>query len=189
MKILPLTGALLLLAGVLGAASTGPSLVQIAEEFTRGKSYQRSPTPNDRAAGRYDCSTFVEAVLKKAGFRLDGRTANQINNVLSRSESGQLADLVRRGDPKIQGAVSALVDSAQGDRVPAFNDLKPGDIIQMWKNLGTEPDGHTGFVKSVSPASKSVILVGAHVDGVGQKSFKIGSGNGEWPVWFAVRPK
>ena len=159
-----------------------------AEVFANGKTYKLSPTASERAAGKYDCSSFVQAVLKKEGFNVGGSTGNKINIVLSEADKSKLKELVEASDKKIKGVVSALVESNQGSEISSIMNLRAGDIIQLWRISGGTPKGHTAIVKSINAETKKVMLVGAHnpTDGVGEKEFVLNETG--WPIWFGVRP-
>lgn len=193
----PLLSLLLLLGTVTRLSSAEVGLVARAEAFALGKTYLLSPAPADRAAGKYDCTTFVQAVLKEAGYSVSGATGNKIN--ISPAPAN-LAESVRKRQAQIKGVVHALLDSSQGTELSALSEAKPGDIIQMWRIIpGSAKDkkpvsqeaarGHTGVIKSVDAKGGKVTLVGAHnvQDGVGTKTFDLGAGG--WPIYFLVRPQ
>lgn len=167
------------------------NLLPQAEAFATGKTYQGNPPPSpaDRTAGRFDCTTYVQAVLAGNSFAVDGATGNTLNIVLSDDDKAQLVTLVRSKDKKIKGVVAALVDSRQGAEIASLAAAQPGDIIQMWKIDGGQARGHTGFIKEIKVNEKEIQLVGAHnsTDGVGVKWFSLGAGG--YQTYFIVRPQ
>ena len=170
-------------------AQGATNLVRAAESFAVGKTYKLSPTAADREAGRYDCTTFVEELLKQAGFRTGGDIGRRINIVMTGPDTARLKQLVVAKDAKIKGVVEALVSSGQGGEVTGMSSLQPGDVLQLWRIQDERPGGHTGIVKSVDATRKEVVLVGAHTSGVGAKKFVLDASVMGWPTWFAVRPK
>lgn len=78
--------------------------------------------------------------------------------------------------------------SRQGTEVTG-QPLRPGDIVQMWRGVGTtlngggQAVGHTGIVESAY--GNTVTLLGAHqsIGAVGEKDYQLNN----WKVW-AVRP-
>jgi hypothetical protein len=129
-----------------------------------------TPSRADIEAGRTNCSTFVEAVLRDAGYDVDreltiGALSVAVHDAINiRAEStrltdGQilrpvvpevlsageragrvLAELVAAGDPRTQGVALALVASSQGAGINAVDALRPGDTVQTWK-LGRDEHG------------------------------------------------
>jgi hypothetical protein len=121
-----------------------------------------TPTRAEVDAGRSNCTTFIEAVLRDAGYDVDGplalgALAVSIHDAVNiRAESGQLADgqrvrpvlpellapdadrgrllatLVGDGDPRTRGVALALVASGQGAAVVGMDALRPGDVVQTW---------------------------------------------------------
>jgi hypothetical protein len=118
--------------------------------------------------GRTNCSTFVEAVLRDAGYDVDaeltvGGASVSVHDLINiRAESatqsdGQrlravvpevlaagkdaartLAELVAARDPRTQGVAWALVESRQGTAVTRMAELRPGDAVQTWKLVRNE---------------------------------------------------
>lgn len=188
LKLFLVTG-FLLSASELSAKDV--NLVPQAVAFAAGKIYQGNPPPSPaaRAAGRYDCTTYVQSVLANNGFAVAGPTSKMLNIVLSHGDKAQLVALVTAKDKKIKGVVAALVDSQQGTEITSLAGAKPGDIIQMWKVAGGQAHGHTGFIKEIKLGEKKVELVGAHnsTDGIGVKWFTLGE-NG-YQTYFIIRPQ
>lgn len=180
--------AAILTFGLLHSALLAQPLVERATAFANNKIYKRGPTPAERATGKYDCTTFVEAVLDQAGYVLNRSQRAMINIVLSKDDALRLRQLVESKDVKIQGVVNALIASHQGTAVTGLSSLQPGDIVQMWLLTAPGANGHVAVVKAVLGNGK-LLMVGAHneKDGVGQKEFTVGAE--QWPIWFAVRPK
>lgn len=148
--------------------------------------YQGNATMSDAEDGRYNCTTFVQTVLGEAGFDITRSVSTRIQ--MSDLQGMNLLSLVRSGDTRIKGVVSALVDSGQGTEVTG-QPLRPGDIVQMWRGVGTtlngggDAVGHAGIVESAN--GNTVTLLGAHqsIGAVGEKDYNLNN----WKVW-AVRP-
>ena len=145
-------------------AQTGSNLVLAAEVFANGKTYKLSPTASERAAGKYDCSSFVQAVLKKEGFNVGGSTGNKINIVLSEADKSKLKELVEASDKKIKGVVSALVESNQGSEISSINPrAKPMNDLKLinfpaYFHSPIESTPATSIVTKATIASPIVIL-------------------------------
>jgi hypothetical protein len=107
---------------------------------------------SDAADDKYNCTTFLQTALEGAGFDIPGSVSTRIQ--MSNLNGMNLLSLVRAGDPRIKGVVSALVDSGQGIEVTG-QPLRAGEIVQMWREVGTtlngsgEVIGHTGTVERV----------------------------------------
>jgi hypothetical protein len=137
--------------------------------------HHATPTPSEQAAGAYNCTVYLAAVLKRAGYDLrqeitvGGVTApiedfiNIRNEVASAEqlEEGDafvivfpdlqagdttLAQLVRDEDPRIQGVASALSIAGLGAPVEHVDELRPGDMIQTWNEPSS---GHSTLIHSV----------------------------------------
>jgi cell wall-associated NlpC family hydrolase len=149
--------------------------------------YKVNAKMSDAENGTYNCTTFVQAALEEAGFDITPAVSKRIQ--MSDLGGMNLFSLVRAGDPRIKGVVSALVDSGQGTDV-TDQSLRPGDVVQMWRGVGTtlngggDVEGHTGIVESAN--GNTVTLLGAHqsLGAVGEKNYNLNN----WKVW-AVRPQ
>ena len=94
---------------------------------------------------QYVCTTFAQEILGRAGYKLTGMTKGQINIALSAKEKERLGKLVREGDPRTKGIVTALVNSKQGVEI-SIDQLEPGDFVQYWSSYSS---GHVVQVREV----------------------------------------
>jgi len=118
--------------------------------------------------------------------------------------------LVNNDDARMGGVVTALTMSGQGSEVSDKNDLRPGDLLQYWKQKPGEPSqaaGHAVVVHRVrtsegvlderSPSAEGprhvsgIGVLSAHTERDGQpdvytKGFV--DPDVAYMRWFAVRP-
>lgn len=106
--------------------------------------------------GRFDCVTWLLAVLEQAGFALDEPIAAYV-----KVDFPRYRELFARGDPRVKGAVAALVASGQGREVADATALQPGDVVQYWYWKGGKLLGHAGIVAAARGDGRYDLL-GAH---------------------------
>jgi hypothetical protein len=170
---------------VAGLKNDGERLLQEAKSIT-GK-YDTDPglKVSDGKNGRFNCTTYVETAIRKAGFEVTPSMSKQINVVLP--EGADLSELLKENDPRMTGIVGALVDSGQGSMVKDCKNIQKGDLIQMWrlKKDGTSYEGHTGIIENAN--GRDIVLWGAHksLDRVDGKPYHLG----EWKHAWCVRPE
>lgn len=134
-------------------------------------SYQLNPSPSEQAQGHYDCTTFVAAVLREAGYNLAQPIENQLKidvpTILPELQAlpeaqhpAKLKQLVDGYDPRTQGVVFALKKSGQGGSIFQRDALRPGDFLQTWLRVQGHVQGHCTQVHRVYARlnGKSVIL-------------------------------
>lgn len=107
-----------------------------------------------------DCTQFLLEVLQRSLNRsFDGpvRTAVNISDV----SEPEIALLLQRSDPRLDGAVHALCDLLHvADRVQ-IEEVRPGDVIQYWmKRQDGSWFGHCGVIESVNQSY--AYILGAH---------------------------
>jgi hypothetical protein len=80
--------------------------------------YKVNAKMSDAKDGMYNCTTFVQAALEEAGFDITRAVSTRIQ--MSDLDGMNLLSLVRSGDSRTKGVVSALVDSGQGTDLLSF---------------------------------------------------------------------
>ena len=150
---------------------------------------------------RYVCTTFVDEVLRRAGYSVDSGQVNINLDYLKLTGKAKSTDaekkaiikeLVERDDPKIQGMVTALVNSGQGVAIN-IKDVQPGDLVQYWDG---SVSGHAVIVKKPLPqpdGSLRIIFHGSHkgLGGVGELEKRVLDAGGKERTgtkFYAVRP-
>jgi hypothetical protein len=106
--------------------------------------------------GRYDCVTWLLAVLGQAGFALDEPIAAYV-----KVDFPRYRELFARGDPRVRGVAAALAASGQGREVADATALQPGDVVQYWYWKGGKLLGHAGIVAAARGGGRYDLL-GAH---------------------------
>ncbi|MEM7387327.1 MAG: CHAP domain-containing protein [Verrucomicrobiota bacterium] len=156
-----------LLGGWLSCVFANESDSELIETATRARVLKAAEASQVKPGT--PCTSFVEDVLKRTGFKISRLTSRQIqvdlkslDELSDTSVSDKpLAALVEKERQEIQGVVNALLSSTQGRRVK-IGELRPGDLVQYWywtkkKKMG----GHTAIVQKVGQGGK-VTLIGSH---------------------------
>lgn len=133
--------------------------------------------------GRYDCVTWLLAVLERAGFALDEPIAAYV-----KVDFPRYRELFARGDPRVRGVAAALAASGQGREVADTAALQPGDIVQYWYWKGGKLLGHAGIVAAARGRGRYDLL-GAHRSRGGTGLLReLDLSPGSKAAVFAVRP-
>lgn len=157
-----------------GARRTGAELLALARRV-EGR-YGTGP-------GRYDCVTWLLAVLGQAGFALDEPIAAYV-----KVDFPRYRELFARGDPRVHGVAAALAASGQGHEVADATALQPGDVVQYWYWKGGQLLGHAGIVAAVRGGGRYDLL-GAHRSRGGTGLLRgLDLSPGSKAAVFAVRP-
>jgi hypothetical protein len=161
----------------------GERLLQNAKNITGRYDTDPGLKVSDGENGRFNCTTYVETAIRKAGFEVTDSMSKQINIRLP--EGANLSELLKGNDPRVTGIVGALVDSGQGSLVKNCNDMQKGDLVQMWrlKRDGTN-EGHTGIIDKAN--GRDFVLWGAHksLGRIGNRTYHLD----EWNHAWCVRP-
>jgi hypothetical protein len=165
--------------------SDGEKVLNTAKQITGEYDESKGLKVSDGANGKFNCTTYMETVLRRGGFDVTSEMSKQINIRLG--DDSNLASLLKQGDPRMTGVVGALVDSGQGTMIRNRNQCRVGDLLQMWavKKDGTSAEGHTGIIEGTN--GNTFVLWGAHkgLGKVGEKEYSFG----DWGHVWCVRPK
>ena len=138
---------------------------------TKNAAYAKDVENGPLPAGKWKCNLYVNDVVERAGFHLPDRTCGtkqEIENWLTDSNvmcppvAGEL------GEGKL----------ANGALIPGLKqvtDPLPGDII-VQKQQFDDASGHSGFVKSYDPQTKTGVMVSAGAKDVHENVFHVDKG-------------
>lgn len=139
---------------------------------------------------QYVCTTYAVEVLKRSGYNITPDISGKIN-ITGIGKDEDLEQLVKDGDDRIKGVVTALVGADMGTEVD-IADLKEGDFVQYWYyyTSGGEKKlaGHTGQVGKVNSPG-NVDFHGAHSSKKGLGYLRGLNLNSDKRTPYGVRPK
>ncbi|MEL6349039.1 MAG: hypothetical protein AAFV53_38400, partial [Myxococcota bacterium] len=146
----------------------------------------------------------AETILREAYQIPEGEQESPLSGDKKRTE---LTRLLKAGDARMGGMMTALTVSGQGVQISDKNDLRPGDLLQYWKIKDEKASGHAVIIHKVR-TDQGVLDENAQrvegpltVNGIGvlsahakredkpdvyTKGFV--DPDQEYSTWFAVRP-
>lgn len=101
-----------------------------------------APTYNTR-----NCVQFMDAVLKN--YSPNTITSNVSKKIYINIDIQEVEKRLLRGDSTVVAGVCWALKSNNLATWVKYSNIKPGDIVQYWNNVGTFTNGHCGIIKSV----------------------------------------